>query len=102
MRLLAFIALAILPLSTASADTWTKEDYSYENTHTVPTVIEVGWYRDAVECALQPPNGLRVFVNADNLAFFELNERGEVHRIWGPWAQRVSIDYCAEEIARGT
>jgi hypothetical protein len=89
------LAASLLAFSTqAFASTWTDDDYA-----TMETPIDDRdrkLFEESVFCSSQPKDGREFYKNKDFFAFFVVKPDGQVFRIWGPYSERVSMDYCDE------
>jgi hypothetical protein len=88
------LAAGLLTTSPASASTWTDEDYA--NMETPIDDRDRKMFEESVFCSSQPKDGREFYKSTDSFAFFVVKTDGQVFRIWGPYAERVSIDFCDE------
>lgn len=86
------VASLIAVSAQTFASTWTDEDYA--NMETPIDDRDRKMFEVSVLCPAQPKDGREFYKSKDFFAFFVVKPDGQVFRIWGPYAERVSIDYC--------
>lgn len=91
MRTLIAAALVALS-SSAMASTWTPQDY--ENMETPIDDRERPMFEASIFCDKQPKDGREFYKNGKVPALFVVYDDGAIKRLWGPYAERVAIDYC--------
>jgi hypothetical protein len=91
--MLRLIAVALIAVSApAMASTWTDADY--KNMETPIDDRERPVFENSIMCDKQPKDGREFYKSRGVPAFFVVSSDGSISRIWGPYAERVAIDYC--------
>jgi hypothetical protein len=87
------LAVALVAVSSpVMASTWTDADY--EKMETPIDDRERLMFENSTLCDKQPKDGREFYKSRGVPAFFVVDSDGTISRIWGPYAERVAIDYC--------
>lgn len=90
------LAATLMTTTAAMASTWPDADWPYAEPQ-IANSEDLTIFKTAKECAGQTDAGDRVFiVDGSNFAVFTVSKDGMVRRAYNAYAQRYSIDFCAE------